>query len=110
EKSPGKAKFFFIYPVGTAVDDLILFAIKSELCFKATGKFCYKKIVFTHKTYFFTIRREGGISLFAVGRKCLQTFGFFIVNKVVFAARVAVNLFGISAEQEHRFIRIRCIT
>ena len=51
-------KFFFIYPIGCAIDDFVELAIFSDLKFGVEIKFFDKQVIATSKRNHASIRRE----------------------------------------------------
>src|SRR5690606_41763280 len=69
ETCPGESKFFFINPIGSAVNDFVVFSIGGDLPFRSGFQLLDEIVVVPYKGYARGVGRNGGVFLPAVFRQ-----------------------------------------
>jgi hypothetical protein len=103
-KGLGKRKFFFVHPVGAAVDEFVGLAGGGQRLFGAAGQVHQEQVVVAGKGHLAAVGRKRGVRLLAAGRQAGEFFGLEVVDEIVALGGTAVNAFDLAADEHLRLV------
>ena len=98
-KALREAELFFINPVRSTIDNVIIEAVVSELFLLPCRQVLDEEVVVAHESHFGGIGRESSQTLLAVLRKRLQGLGVEVVDIIIRVERMAVDALHIGEAQ-----------
>ena len=103
-KGAVEAEFFFIYPIGNAVQHLVVFSVLSDLRFAIAKEQFYKEdVIVAHKSDLESVGREEGHLLRPVLRERFYRVVSHIINIIFRRERTPVNGFRLGLD-ENQFL------